>query len=92
MNFKNNKFRKYQEGGAAPAPTANPEQAGEGGGDIMAMAQQALQNGDGEMALQVLAALIEMIAAQGGGGAPAPEQQAQPTFQRHGGVITGKTL
>lgn len=89
------KIKKFQEGGEmapeemAPAEGAPMEEApaeGGGGGDplmqIAEMAMQALQANDGQLALQVCQAFVELIQqAQGGGGAPAG---AQPAFKKGG--------
>ena len=68
----------YQEGGAMVQ--GEPENMG-GGEDPMAqllmMAQQAVESGDGEMALQVCQVLVEM-AGQMEGGAPEEAPMEQP--------------
>lgn len=93
MKFKvnNQEFIKFmQEGGVAPeaaapeeAPAA-PEQAGGSPEEqIIQAAMQAVQTQDGQLALQVCQALVEMA----GGGAPAeqaaPEGQA-PIYKKGG--------
>ena len=90
----NSKIAKFQEGGVAPAPQEPgmaPEQAqaqAQGGGDpimqLAQMAQQALQSGDGQLALQVCEAFLQLIQQMAGQQEAAP--QGEPVF-RKGGVI-----
>ena len=86
----NSKIAKFQEGGVAPAPQEPgmaPEQAQSGGDPIMQlaqMAQQALQSGDGQLALQVCEAFLQLIQQMAGQQEAAP--QGEPVF-RKGGVI-----
>lgn len=87
-------IKKFQEGGAAPAPQDAAAQ--QGGEDPTAMlmqgAQQAVQNQDCQIAIQVCQMVLEML---GGGGAPAegagPEGAApeggQPVYRRGGRLI-----
>ena len=87
-------IKKFQEGGAAPAPeAAAPQQGGE---DPTAMlmqgAQQAVQNQDCQIAIQVCQMVLEML---GGGGAPeqggapenAPVSEGQPVYRRGGRLV-----
>lgn len=77
--------RKFQEGGAAPAP--------QGGEDpmvmLLQMAAQAVQSQDCQAALQVCDALLQLVQqAQGGGGAPAEEApQGEPVYRRGGRLV-----
>ena len=99
MNLKFKGIKKFQEGGAAPAPgPENPEmteQAGApaGGGEdpLMQIAQaamQALQSQDCNMAMQVCEAFVQMIQqAQGGGAEQAPEAQGEPVYRAGGRLI-----
>lgn len=84
-------IKKFQEGGAAPAPeAAAPQQGGE---DPTAMlmqgAQQAVQNQDCQIAIQVCQMVLEMLGgapAEGGpeaGGAP----QSEPVYRRGGRLV-----
>ena len=86
--------RKFQAGGPMPAEGGAP--APQGGGDPMAMlmqgAQQAIQSGDCEIAMQVCQMLLEML----GGGAPAegaPAEAApapaegEPVYRRGGRLL-----
>ena len=86
------KFRKFQQGGAAPQPGAEPAGGApaegapaEGGQDPMAqilqVAAQAVQTQNCEAAMAVCQALMQI--AQGGA---AQEQapQKEPTFARKG--------
>lgn len=86
------KFRKFQQGGAAPQPGAEPAGGApaegapaEGGQDPMAqilqVAAQAVQTQNCEAAMAVCQALMQI--AQGGA---AQEQapQEEPTFARKG--------
>ena len=85
-------IKKFQEGGATPASeAAAPQQGGE---DPTAMlmqgAQQAVQNQDCQIAIQVCQMVLEML---GGGGAPAgrPEAggapQSEPVYRRGGRLV-----
>lgn len=87
-------IKKFQEGGVAPAPeAAAPQQGGE---DPTAMlmqgAQQAVQNQDCQIAIQVCQMVLEML---GGGGAPAEEgepgaggaPQSEPVYRRGGRLV-----
>lgn len=87
-------IKKFQEGGAAPAPQ---DAAQQGGGEdptamLMQGAQQAVQNQDCQIAIQVCQMVLEML---GGGGAPAegagPEaaapDQGQPVYRKGGRLI-----
>ena len=85
-------IKKFQEGGATPAPeAAAPQQGGE---DPTAMlmqgAQQAVQNQDCQIAIQVCQMVLEML-----GGAPAEEggpeaggaPQSEPVYRRGGRLV-----
>ncbi len=67
---QNKRVRKFQEGGAAPAPQA--PQGGNPQEEIMMGAMQASQSRDPELALQVCDAIAEM-AGGAEGGAPPPQ-------------------
>ena len=83
-------IKKFQEGGAAPQAAAQ-----QGGGEdptamLMQGAQQAVQNQDCQIAIQVCQMVLEML----GGGAPAegaPEEAApaegQPVYRRGGKLV-----
>ena len=86
--------RKFQAGG--PMPAGAPAPAPQGGEDPTAMlmqgAQQAVQGGDCEIAMQVCQMLLEML----GGGAPAegaPVEAApapaegEPVYRRGGRLL-----
>ena len=87
-------IKKFQEGGAAPAPEAATSQ--QGGEDPTAMlmqgAKQAVQNQDCQIAIQVCQMVLEML---DGGGAPAeaggPEaggtSQSEPVYRRGGRLV-----
>lgn len=87
-------IKKFQEGGAAPAPeAAAPQQGGE---DPTAMliqgAQQAVQNQDCQIAIQVCQMVLEMLSGGGApkqGGAPesAPASEGQPVYRRGGRLV-----
>jgi hypothetical protein len=69
---------KFQEGGPAPAPA--PAQGG-GAPPIEEMIMQALQSGDGQMALEVLGMIAEQMglsAATAPQGAPAGPPEGAP--------------
>ena len=85
-------IKKFQEGGVAPAPEAAAPQYG--GEDPTAMlmqgAQQAVQNQDCQIAIQVCQMVLEML-----GGAPAKEgepgaggaPQSEPVYRRGGRLV-----
>ena len=94
-----NEVNKLQEGGTAPMPADNggapvppqgqpaPEQGGDPMQQILQGAMQAVQTNDGNLALQVCAALVQV--AQGGAGAPAgaPAEGApegEPVYRKGG--------
>jgi hypothetical protein len=89
--------RKYQAGGEMPAPEAGmapagpgPE-AGGGGGDLEAMLMEYAQTRDPQLAVAIADALVEMLAAQAGGGAGAPagpEAGGAPPMARRGAKLT----
>ena len=100
MKVSEKLIKKFQEGGAVdPAaaqqtqtsPTQDPNAgAGAGGQDpmmiIIQTMAQAVQNNDGQLALQACAAFLQFIQSQGGGGAePTP---AEPVFAKNGGKLT----
>ena len=94
------KVKKFQEGGAMPAPEA-PEQGGapagapapeQGGQDplmmLAEMAMQALQSQDCNAMAQVCEGFLQLVQQAQGGGAPeeaAP--QGEPVYRR-GGVLS----
>lgn len=87
-------IKKFQEGGAALAPEAAAPQQGDEDPTAMLMqgAQQAVQNQDCQIAIQVCQMVLEML---GGGGAPAeaggPEAggvpQSEPVYRRGGRLV-----
>lgn len=92
------KVKKFQEGGAAPAPAAEPMPAeqgaapeqGGGEGDLMQLAQmaaEALQSGDCNTALAVCEGFMRLVqeASQGQGGEAAP--QGEPVYKRGGTLV-----
>ena len=100
MKISENLIKKLQDGGqmsAEPAPesTAAPAAQGEGGQDPVAMiieaAIQALQANDGQLALQVCAALVNTAQQQmNGGQEPVP---AEPVMAKRGGkLVVSKRL
>ena len=102
MKISENLIKKLQDGGQmsaeptpAPEPTAAPTTQGEGGQDPVAMiietAIQAVQANDGQLALQVCAALINEAQKQmNGGQEPVP---AEPVMAKRGGkLVVSKRL
>jgi len=83
--------RKYQAGGAMPPPEeagapAGPEAApAGGGGDLQAMLMEYAESRDPQLAVAICDALVEMMAAQGGG-APA----GGPPMARKGAKLTSR--
>lgn len=69
--------KKYQEGGTMPQGTEQDPQA-----VLMQGAQQAVQNQDCQVAIQVCQMILEMM---GGSGAPAPQpEQSEPVYRMGG--------
>lgn len=93
------KVKKFQEGGAAPAPAAEPmpaeqgaapEQGGGEGDPLMQLAQmaaEALQSGDCNTVLAVCEGFMRLVqgASQGQGGEAAP--QGEPVYKRGGTLV-----
>lgn len=93
------KVKKFQEGGAAPAPAAEPmpaeqgaapEQGGGEGDPLMQLAQmaaEALQSGDCNTALAVCEGFMRLVqeASQRQGGEAAP--RGEPVYKRGGTLI-----
>ena len=89
------KVKKFQEGGAAPAPAAEPmpaeqgaapEQGGGEGDPLMQLAQmaaEALQSGDCNTALAVCERFMQLVQGQGGEAAP----QGEPVYKRGGTLV-----
>ena len=83
--------RKFQEGGAMPAPEAAPAEAAPAeapqGGDpmeqIYQMAAEIVQQLGPDAAAMLAQAIMEML--QGGGEAPAP--QGEPVYKKGGKLI-----
>lgn len=81
--------KKYQQGGPMPAEGAPAPEAQDPMAMLVEAAMQAVQSGDGNLALQVCQMLLELVgAAQAPVGQPAPG--GQPVFKR-GGRITRYT-
>lgn len=86
---------KFQDGGAAPAPAAEPMPADPGaapeqgseGVQLAQMAAEALQSGDCNTALAVCEGFMQLVqqASQGGGGEGAP--QGEPVYKRGGKLV-----
>ena len=71
------KFKKFQQGGAMPQGGEQDQQA-----VLMQGAQQAVQNQDCQIAIQVCQMLLEMM---GGSEAPAPQpEQSEPVYRMGG--------
>lgn len=96
MKVSKNLIKKLQEGGQiptepAPEPAPATPQGDQGGNPLeqaVQMGVQALQSGDGQLALQAWAMFIDaMQQQQGGGQGPAP---AEPVMARKGGKLVVK--
>lgn len=85
-------IKKFQEGGATPAPdAAAPQQGGE---DPTAMlmqgAQQAVQNQDCQIAIQVCQMVLEMLGrggAEAGGAEAGGAPPSEPVYRRGGRLV-----
>lgn len=83
--------KKFQEGGEmAPeaAPKAMPEEAGgqpaqDPMQEILQAAMQAVQTNDGQLALQVCAALVQLAQGAAGAGEQAPAE-GEPVYRKGG--------
>lgn len=93
------KIKKFQEGGAMPAPEAAPAPAPEQGGApapeqggqdplmmLAEMAMQALQSQDCNAMAQVCEGFLQLVQQAQGGGAPA-EAPAEPLYRRGGTLV-----
>ena len=91
-------IKKFQEGGPMPQDPAAQGGAPQGGEDPTAMlmqgAQQAVQNQDCQIAIQVCQMILEMLGgggapAEGGApeGAPAAENPQEPIYRFGGRLI-----
>ena len=71
----------------APAPAAGPDAGGDPIMQLAQMAQQALQAGDGKLALAVCEGFLQLIQQMAGGaGGPQEAPQGEPVF-KNGGLI-----
>ena len=102
IKFRNNQFRKFQEGGAMGAPVEEPmPQEGapvegapqEAPADPMQMlmqlaqmAAQALQSQDANMAMDVCNGLVEFVQILQSQAAP-QEAPAEPVYRRGGTLV-----
>lgn len=93
INVKNDELKellKFQEGGEMPPaegePAPAPEQGGSPEKQIIQAAMQAVQNQDGNLALQVCQALVEMSGA-GAPEAPAAPQGQAPVYGKGGRLV-----
>ena len=70
-----------------PAPAAGPEQGGDPIMQLAQMAQQALQSGDGQLALAVCEGFLQLIQQMAGGaGGPQAAPQGEPVFKSGGNI------
>lgn len=72
----------------APAANAAPEQGGDPIMQLVQLAQQALQTGDGQLALQVCEGFLALIQSMAGGaGGPQTAPQGEPVFKAGGKIV-----
>lgn len=80
-------IKKFQEGGVAPEAAA-PQQGGE---DPTAMlmqgAEQAVQNQDCQIAIQVCQMVLEMLGGPAGGPEAGGAPQSEPVYRRGGRLV-----
>lgn len=69
----------------APAANAAPDQGGDPIMQLVQLAQQALQTGDGQLALQVCEGFLALIQSMAGGPQEAP--QGEPVFRAGGKIV-----
>ena len=96
IELKDNRLKKFQEGGAMPAEAAPapaeaapaPEQAGGSPEEqLLAACQQALETQDCQLAMQVMQAILQMA---GGGAleqAPAAPEGQEPVYRKGGRLV-----
>ena len=100
MEISQDYVKKYQMGGAAPAPEAAPQgtpapEAGgapaEGGGDpLMALAElamQGLQNQDCAALTQLAEQFLALLDQAGAGAEPAPAPEQGAVFKKGGKIV-----
>lgn len=100
MEISKDYIRKYQAGGAAPAPAPVPEQApapveggapADGGGDpLMALAElamQGLQNQDCAALTQMAEQFLSLLDEAGAGAEPAPAPEQGAVFKKGGKIV-----
>ncbi len=88
------KLKFLQEGGAAPEAGAQPQDPMQ---ELIAMAAQAVQNNDPNLAMQVCQALVQMAeqatqqaeTAPEEGAAPEETAEGEPVYKR-GGKLVGR--
>ena len=75
---------------SAPADNAQPQGGGEDPIMMLAqMAAQALQNNDGQMALQVCQGFLDMVQQMAGeAGGAEPQPQGEPVFAKGGKIVS----
>lgn len=102
IKFRNHNFRKFQEGGAVPAP-AEEQVVQEGAPmegsapteadpmqmlmQLAQMAAQALQSQDANMAMEVCNGLVEFVQVIQGGQEAPQEAPAEPVYRRGGTLV-----
>ena len=80
---KQTKVRRFQEGGAMPAPAEAAPQGGDPMEQIYQMAAEIVQQLGPDAAAMLAQAIMEML--QGGGAQPAP--QGEPVYKKGGKLI-----
>lgn len=95
--YKNTSIKKFQMGGAMPAPEAAPAPAPaeeavpgqEGGADLQTMILQVVETQDPQLALEVVNLIAEQAGLTGAPAAPAEEGMA-PAAPAPEGIPQGK--
>lgn len=100
MNISTEHIKKYQMGGAAPAPQAPPAGAppeaapapegAEGGDPLMALAElamQGLQNQDCNALTQMAEQFLTLLNEAQGGGEQAPPPEQTGAFRKGGKIL-----
>lgn len=97
IELKDNRLKKFQEGGAMPAEAAEPapaeaapapEQAGGSPEEqLLAACQQALETQDCQLAMQVMQAILQMAGGGAAEQAPAAPEGQEPVYRKGGRLV-----
>jgi hypothetical protein len=85
--YSSTPVRKFQEGGAMPAPAPQeapmgPEGGAPAGGDLEGMLAEYAQSRDPQLAVAICDMIVELMAQGGGAGAPAGPEGGAPMAKK----------